>query len=266
MGAVTRGLPAWTLVAIALVGTLAACSAVTTVVGQDPPEPLRLDNAILADDLQSVRVEFTGGPEFDPTDPCSSAYEATATIAGDELEVGVFPVPHPDPIPDGMGCDAMGHERTLVIRLEEPFTGSVIRDLSGQVVEFLDRPTGLAQIGSLPAGWELRREGDIVGMPTRTWRRVWSPDADPWPSEGDPTLTLYQALGGPLGGDAPGGEVQPGVVVNGRHATLYLHRSTGAMTLIWSLGADELALDGYRADFSKAELIEVAESIRLPDH
>jgi hypothetical protein len=265
MGGMTRHRQIWSWLAVALAGALAACNAVTVVVGDGAPAPLRIDNATLADDRLSVRVDFVGGPEFDLDDPCSNAYEWSAEIVGEELQIGVFPIPHPEPVPEGVGCELMGHPRTLTLRLEEPFTGSTIRDLTGQVVVFMEPPKRLAQIGPLPPGWELRREGDLVGSATRTWERVWSPDADPWEAEGDPMLTLYQAFGGPLGGDPPGGEVQPGVAVNDRHATLYLHRPTGAMTLIWSLGADELELDGYRADFTKAEFIEVAESIVLPD-
>ena len=259
------GLMRQSIALVALVATLSACGGATLPMGGEPatmPEdPISFENVVLADDRHSLRVDFIGGPEFDADNPCSIAYEGTAEIVGDELEIGIYAQQHPKPLPPDMGCVAMGHPRTLTLQLDEPLTGSVVRDLAGQVL-LLEPPGGLAEIGALPDGWELQREGDVLGTSTPRWERIWSPDPDPWPAEGDSMLTLIQASGGSV--DTTGGDPQPPVEINGQQATFYLHPPTGEMVVVWSLGDDELALVGNLADFSQAEFIDLAESVSLP--
>lgn len=96
-----------------------------------PSGPVSFDDVVLSEDGLTVRLDFIGGPEFDPADPCSIAYEATAEIVGGELEIGVHARQHPMPLPPDTGCDAMGHDRTLLIELQEPFDGAIVRDLAG---------------------------------------------------------------------------------------------------------------------------------------
>lgn len=245
-------------------GALAGCGTPLPIGGElapVPEDPVRFDDVVLADDRRSVRVDFTGSSEFDPDNPCSNAYEGTAEIVGDELEIGIYTQQHPKPLAPGTACDAMGHPRTLRLELDQPFTGTVVRDLAGQVF-LLEPPAGLAEIGALPEGWELRREGNVLETTTARWQRTWSPDPDPSPGQGDSMLTLIQAFGGPL--NTTGGDVQRTVEVNGAPATLSLHPPVGEMVLVWSLGDDELALVGNLADFSEAEFIELAESVTLP--
>lgn len=254
------------LLAILTTGaTLAACGLAPVPIGGEPapvPEgPIRFESVELADDGRSVRVDFVGGPEFDPADPCSLAYEGTATIIGEELEIGIRAMQHPKAPPPRMGCGDIGHPRTLELELERPFTGSVVRDLAGQVFH-LEPPTGLARIGSLPAGWELRRQGNVLGTTTPRWERVWSPDRDPWPAEGDSMLVLIQAFGGPVA--TTGGDVRRAAEVNGGPALLSVHPPAGEMVVVWSLGDDELALVGNLADFTEADFIRIAESVALP--
>ncbi len=155
----------------------------------------------------------------------------------------------------------MGHPRTLTLELSEPFTGTVVRDLAGQVF-LLEPPPGLAEVGSLPGGWELRREGNVLETTTPRWQRGWSPDPDPWPGDGDRMLTLIQAFGGAV--KTTGGDVQKTVQVNGAPGTLSLYPPAGEMLLVWSLGDDELALVGNLADFSDAEFIQLAATVALP--
>lgn len=248
---------------------LSACGATSQLIGdEDAPvsdRPVSFENVVLADDRRSVRVDFIGGKEFDPDDPCSVAYHGTTEIVGDELEIGIYAEQHPKPLPPDTGCDPMGYPRTLALDLDEPFTGSVVRDLAGQIF-LLAPPAGLAQVGALPDGWELRREGNVLGSSTPRWERVWSPDPDPdpdpWPAEGDSMLTLFQAFDGPV--NATGGDPQPPVEVNGEGATFYLHPPTGEMVVVWGLGDDELALVGNLNDFSQDEFIALAESVTLP--
>lgn len=143
---------------------------------------------------------------------------------------------------------------------EEPFEGSVIRDLAGQVL-FLEPPPTLAMIDALPDGWDLRREGNVLGGSAPRWERVWSPDPDPWPAQGDSMLTLYQAFGGRV--ETTGADPQRSVQVNGQEAAFWLHGPTGEMVVVWSLGDDELALVGYLHDFTQLEFIGLAESVSL---
>jgi len=154
---------------VALAATLSACRATTLpIVGEPAPvpeDPVSFENVVVADDRQSVRVEFIGGQEFDPDNPCSVAYEGTAKLVGDELEIGIYAQQHPMPLPPDTGCDAGGYSRALTIRLDEPFTGSVVRDLAGQVL-LLEPPAGSVEIVSLPDDWELRREGNVLGSST----------------------------------------------------------------------------------------------------
>lgn len=245
--------------------TLAACGAMPLPIGGEPAplpdRPVSFENVILAEDGGSVRVDFVGGQEFDPDNPCSVAYKGTAEVIDEELEVGIFAEPHPKSLPPDAGCDAIGHPRSLTLQLEQPFDGTVVRDLAGQVFS-LEPPAGLAHVGALPHGWELRREGNLLGSSTPRWERVWSPDPDPWPAEGDRMLTLIQAFGGPV--NTTGGDVQPSVEINGQRATFYLHSPTGEMVVVWELGDDELALVGNLENFSETEFTALAESVTLP--
>jgi hypothetical protein len=156
----------------------------------------------------------------------------------------------------------MGYGRTVVIPLDEPFDGTTIRDLTGQVL-FLGPPAGLAEMTRLPEGWELRREGNAGDGSTPLWSRVFSPVKDPSPANGDSLVELIQALGGPLGGD-PAADAQS-VEVNGTSAAYSFHRPTGHMEHVWTLGPDELSLGGYRRDFTKEAFILLAESIVAAD-
>lgn len=254
------------VLAVLVVGAaLGACGPTSQLISDDnapfSDRPVSFENVVIAEDRRSVRVDFIGGKEFDPDDPCSLAYHGTADIVGDDLEIGIYAEQHPKPLPPDTGCPAMGYSRTLTLNLDEAFMGFVVRDLAGQVF-LLAPPAGLAEIGALPAGWLLRREGNVLGSSTPRWERVWSPDPDPWPADGDSMLTLFQALDGPV--NTTGGDPQPPVEVNGESATFYLHPPTGEMVVVWGLGDDEFALVGNLNDFSQDEFITLAESVRLP--
>lgn len=110
---------------------LTACAAPSF--GPVPDGALHIDDASLADDRRSVVVEFIGGPEFDPNDPCSVAYHGTFGVVGDELEIGIFAQRHPKPLPPNTACSAVGYARQLVLQLDEPFTGGAIRSLAGEL-------------------------------------------------------------------------------------------------------------------------------------
>ena len=136
------------LMALAAILLLVACEAI----GIGPPgagqvatdaRPVRIEAVSLVGDRQSLSLRFTGGAEFDANDSCTVAYEATAEVVDDELVVGIFALQHPRPLGEGFACDAMGHLRTLDVELEEPFEGTRVRDLAGQVIELDDSGLGV---------------------------------------------------------------------------------------------------------------------------
>jgi hypothetical protein len=73
--------------------------------------------------------------DFDPDDICTAAYYATAEVIDDELVIGVFKREHPRPAQEGDYCTLEGYARTLIIELDEPFDGDIIRDLAGGTFE-----------------------------------------------------------------------------------------------------------------------------------
>jgi hypothetical protein len=235
---------------------LCACGVLPLPAVEPDPElrdPLSVERVVLAADRQSVEVDFIGGRDFDPDDPCSVAYDGTGEVVDEVLVIGIYAQPHPQPLPPNMGCDAIGFGRSMTLELDEPFAGSVVHDLGGQVL-FLEPPAGLAEIGGLPKGWKPLREGNVLGKAAPRWERVWS--------DGDSMLTLIQAFDGPV--HTTGDERQPDVAIDGAIATFYLHRPSGEMVMTWPLDDDEVALVGYLSDFSRAEFIDLAESVFLP--
>lgn len=251
--------------AIALSFALTACVAPGVGMPADldtvPNRLVPVGHVSLGADGRQLTVDFIGGREFDPSDPCSAAYRGSARIAGDELEIEIHGGIDFTVLPSGMACDLVGYARHLSLRLDQPFPGNLVHDLSGQLL-FLRAPKGLAEITGLPEGWELRREETIGGSLTPRWERIWSPQSDPWPADGSSMVTLIQAFGGPV--DAIGGLPTVPVTVNGQPASLALWKPSGDMTLVWSLGSDEVALDGYQADFSRDQFVALAESVTLP--
>lgn len=72
-----------------------------------------------------------------------------------------------------------------------------------------------------------------------------------------------QSFGGPVG--TTGATSQPPLDINGQSARFYVHEPTGEMVAVWPLGADEVALVAYLADFSQEQFTALAESVTLPD-
>lgn len=131
-----RGLP---LLAIAVLAT--GCAELGLPQPEPDPAPLldveqptTFESATLSADGREVRVEFIGGREFDPENPCSIAYRAEAEIVDGELEIGLFAQPHPLPLGPNVACDAAGYPRALVVELPEAFFGDEVRDLAGGVI------------------------------------------------------------------------------------------------------------------------------------
>ena len=228
-----------------------------------PPQPDRdfryvpIDKLTLSKDGRHLSLDFVGSRAYAADDPCSAEYKASVTVVDGVLEVGVEESRRPAAA-EGTLCDAMGYARNLQVDLEEPFTGSVWRDLNGYL-HFLAPPDGLVELAGLPDGWLLRAQRDVEESPTGRWERTYSPDPSPDPAR---SVVLYQSFAGPV--NVTGGDEAPDVVVNGQPATLYRWPPTGELVLVWRLGNDGLALVAYEQQFSVDELIALAESATVP--
>lgn len=279
------------IAAIAVVPNLlqgpAGAVGMTPPVGPGEPSPsatpdaelarqlVRIQGASMSDDRRTLRVEFVGGGpagpydrrNFDPESLCSVGYELTARPIGDELEVGLYSLRGTSPtVPAGLpiGCTAVGHLQSIEFGLGEPFTGTVVRDLAGQTLH-LGPPGWLADIRGVPEGWLLREDGDVLGDYPR-WSRTWSPVRNPDPLE-DPFLELIQSHDGPV--QVEGGPDRTTLEINGRRAELQVQEDYGMtgfreMVLLWTIDRDGFALVCLSRDFSREELIALAESISLP--
>lgn len=225
-----------------------------------PPQPTRdfrftpIDKLTLSKDGRHLSLSFVGSREYAPADPCSAEYAAKVAVVDRVLEVGVGESRRPAAT-EGTACDAMGHARNLEVDLDEPFTGSVWRDLNGYL-HFLAPPDGLVELVGLPAGWELRAQRDVEESPTGGWERTYSPDSSL--ADATKSVVLYQSFGGPV--NVTGGSEERHVVANGRPATLYRHAPSGELVLVWRLGNDGLALVAHEPQFSVDQLITLAES------
>lgn len=228
---------------------------------------LQFNDVTLAENRRSVRLDFTGaapGGTFDPNALCSVGYEATAKVVGEELLIGLYALRGHPPAMSGspLACTQVGYSRSLDVSLDEPFAGHVVRDLAGQTF-WLVPPSWLGVIGGLPEDWKLREEGNVRGIPTPRWERVWSPVRNPDPIQGHPMITLIQSHGGPVSVD--GGSRKVAVEVNGAPATLSIdpYPFGAELLLVWSVGEDEFALVGYDHDFASRELIGLAELVTV---
>jgi hypothetical protein len=209
-----------------------------------------------------LTIDFVGGRLFSALDHCSRAYAGWAEAVGDQLEVAVIDVTPPLILPNGgepPGCDAIGYERTVTVRLAEPFVGSRVHDLAGYL-HFLRAPEGLVTLSGLPANWLLRSERDVEDSRTGRWQRTYSPVANPDAGTSKGKIDLYQSFGGPV--NVTGGDQQGTVTVNGGAATLYRNGPDGELVLVWRLGSDELALVANETDVPIDRLITLAESAR----
>ena len=226
----------------------------------DGDELITIDEVTLSEDGQSVRLDFVGGPPFDPLNACSNDYAAWAAIVDDHLEVAVFVVEHATvPLLPMQGCPDIGYNRSLQVDLAAPFTGHRVVDRSGST-HFVARPPDLVEI-DLPERWQLVAERGLPGSRTGQWRRTYSVHAPPPPVRDGGRLDLYQTFDAPAG--VSGDVRQPPLIVDGNPAILY-RSGDGELVLVWRFGEHGLALVANEADFSVAELVTIAESARLP--
>lgn len=228
-----------------------------------------IEGVTLADEGSTLVLEFTGGPPFDPNDPCSTAYVGWA--APDDADPGllhalVIDVTPPQVIPNGMGCDAVGHRRFVDVDLGGPFAGERVVDdtaLREGTTWFLGPPAGLAMLPAVPDGWSLAREETLPESPGGRWMRTFvAPGVGPDAPGPDGRLIVIQGFG--QAADVTGGAEQRDVAVNGTPAVLSREPDTGELVLVWRLGSDGMGLVASESDFTAAALIRFAGDVHAP--
>jgi hypothetical protein len=230
-----------------------------------PPEPTHdaryvpIGRLQIGADGRDLVIGFGGWRPFSPSDGCSADYAATTRVVANVLEIGVYESRRAV-VPNWPGCDTIAYDREVDVDLAEPFTGGAWRDLYGPYVHFLRPPSGLVELTNLPAGWQLREQGDVEDSPSGRWQRVYSPD--PTLADATKILRVFQSFGGPV--NVSGGTEGRQVIVNGQPATLYRYPPTGELVLVWRLGESELAVVANEASFSADDLLILANAARAP--
>jgi hypothetical protein len=223
---------------------------------------VRVDDAVLSDDSLMLTITFVGGAGYTRAGFCSSDYAPWVGATGDELDVAVAVVPHPDQAtgPPNVGCADIGHGYTYHLRLAAPFAGSTVNDLAGGTL-WVREPTGLVTIGALPRGWELRLAEDVPGAQPPLWARVYAPagKAIQAPNLGPGQLDLYQAFGAPT--NIGGGSQRQDVFVNDAPAVLLHDPDLGEWLLQWVVAGDGVALVGNEADLTLDQFLDIARAI-----
>jgi hypothetical protein len=128
---------------LALPILLSACGFLTGAVSPPPTPPgnaTPIEHVTVADDGRAIQLDFTGGKDFDPEDPCSVEYTAWVQVTDGVLWAGVYAQPHPRPLMPHQGCDAIGYQRHLTVELSQPYEGQEIRDMS--TTQLLLAPAG----------------------------------------------------------------------------------------------------------------------------
>jgi hypothetical protein len=212
-----------------------------------------IDQLSLANDRQSLQLQFVGGKEFAIDDPCSIEYAARTVIADGALNVGVWKARTVPTASEVILCTLEGHSRSLDLVLEQPFDGNVWQDLAGYR-RYLSAPPELAEL-EVPAGWTLLRQRDHGGIPSGLWQRVYAQEGS---TATEDLLILYQSLGAQT--RIGGGDEVTRPTVNGQPASLMRNPADGELLLQWMLEGDGLALVAYEKHFSTGELIDLAET------
>jgi hypothetical protein len=232
---------------------------------------VRIDRATLSADRLLLTVEFVGGKSFDPTNPCSEAYEPWVGSGEPELAVAIVELPHGLSV-FGRSCTSEGYLHTYGLRLRDPFPGTTVDDAGGGTLLVGARPDTAAP-ERLPDGWAVRLAQAEEPGPPPIWVAVYAPApiaAEP-PFEGPGRIVLYQAFG--VTGEWSDTRAEKSrerggrpiaVTVSGQRIALWDDPGTGELLLAWTLDGRSMALVGNRADLSPDELVRIAEGVRIP--
>jgi hypothetical protein len=234
---------------------LSACGYSGSGVG----EAVSIDRFTLSPDRTILEVGFIGGAPYDPDNPCSEAYAASADLLGDVLEVEVVRT-------KGMGhgggfgnrsfaCTLVGYFRTETIELDEPFDGSEIRDANGEHRRLFRTGDELATLTGLPSGWEVQVQSESPETRGGGWIKVYGPYDDP-----SQQVVFVQAFDGyPHIWRAFTGEDR--ITVDGVDGRLF-HTPNGHQGIWWKPGEAGYALYAFEEIFTLEELLALAETVQ----
>jgi hypothetical protein len=195
------------------------------------------------DGERKLVLGFTGGsPTLDPSDPCWQGYRAEATETDDRVTVSIRVLRSSTPFPPNYACTLEAYARTTEVTLKRPLGTRVLVDGSTGAEQRPFDGTTLLRPRTLPAGWDLRRDGPPVAVPgALSWSRTWGPPPEP-PRNGTcaetvTPVTLTQSM------DAPSGlqRVEP-VTVRGVAGTV--ERDTLQIRVRWEERGQFMLLDG----------------------
>lgn len=217
------------------------------------------DAARTSVDGTAVVLVFTGGPEFDPTDPCSFDYRADISESAASVTIGLLAIRPPVPSDGEVACAALGHPRRLQVQLAGPLAGRpLIERTSGSARPVFDGST-LLEPAWVPEGWTFRGEGVAYPLAdvSQAWSRGWGPEgADPFACS--PALSVVQGTASAIEQlpDVMGGGTELGrhdiagaTAVHTRNAERFAERltwmtgDTAVAVLATTCGPDPVDLD-----------------------
>lgn len=170
------------VLAVAAVSLLVSCDASMDSASNESAGPA-WDTARTSTDGESMVIVFTGGQEYDPSNPCSLDYRADVTESAGAVTVGLIAVRPPAPSDDEVACAALGYPRRLEVSLAEPLGGRLLIERGSGVVRPVFDGAQLLEPGWLPEGWTLRGEGVAYPLAdtSQIWARGWgAPGKDPF--------------------------------------------------------------------------------------
>ncbi len=239
-----------------------APSAVDPAATPDPETVVRFDGLSLSADGRMLTLEFTGGKEYEPGNPCTSDYAGWTEVVDGVLHAAVVDITPALTDPPAYECTAEGYGRTVLVTLPEPFTGDRVVDLSDGVTKFVREPADLVELEGLPGAWSLQFSESVDSDGIPRWRRVYA-TSSATEGSGVGRLELTQGFGGAAG--VSGGDTDTDVMVGEHPGVLYRTPLYGELVLVWMLGDHGLAIVANDADFTPDELIALAESAIIPD-
>ena len=132
-----------------------------------PPQSVtnvRFDGVRTEPGDEHLVLTFTGGqaPTSDPNEPCTVSYAAEVDETAGSITVNLQGHANPPPPPpsDGMvmGCDALGHQRSVRVQLAAPLGDREVRDGSDDRVVPVYRAATMLEPATLPDGYRFRDE------------------------------------------------------------------------------------------------------------
>lgn len=210
-------------------------------------------------DGSAVVLIFTGGPEYDPSDPCTLGYRADVTETASSVTIGLVAIRPPASLDEGVGCAALGHPRRLQVQLAGPLAGrTLIERNTGAAQPVFDGST-LLEPAWLPDGWTFGGEGVAYPLAdvSQAWSRGWGPEgADPFTcapafSVVQGTASAIEQLPDVMGGGTELGrhDIAAATAVHTRNAERFAERltwmtgDTAVAVLATTCGPDPVDLD-----------------------